>query len=92
MSIARTEAEKRFPIPKDVSKNQKMTLFFNQSCYIEGRTADITDAEIDAVAAIDCADSTNGCCEFAGESEADKLLWRNHARTLLEAARKAVME
>jgi hypothetical protein len=53
---------------------------------------DITDAEIDAVAAIDCADATNGCCEFADESEEDKRLWRNHARTLLEAARKAAME
>jgi hypothetical protein len=103
MSIARDEAEEyaqrryvgmvhieRREGRADVVPDFPLQIVYRREGYLAGRQADITDAEIDAVATIDCADATNGCCEFADESDADKRLWRNHARTLLEAARKAV--
>lgn len=104
MSIAEQESAERYPDeywpgfePREgyagrLAYLDGLTTDDLREAYEQGRTAPVTEVEIDAVAALDCADATNGCCEFDGESDSDKLLWRNHARKLLEAARKAVSD
>jgi hypothetical protein len=100
MSIATDEAEKKYPAPTDADDPMYKYMnsidgypFVKRQGYIDGRTAEVTEAEIEAAA--------NRLYEVTHAPEADpgwyaiskikRETYREQAAMMLEAARKAVL-
>jgi hypothetical protein len=100
MSIARREAEKKYPAPTDADDPMCKYVEAIAGCpaakrqgYVAGRTAEPTEAEIEAAARGFFENLHHPSASLDWDKAADHVKdnWRLKTRLALEAARKAVM-
>ena len=101
MSIATDEAEKKYPAPADADDPMYKHVEAIAGCpsakrqgYIAGRTAEPTEAEIEAAARVFFGNLHYPSASLDWDKAADQVKdnWRLKARLALTAARKAVTE
>jgi hypothetical protein len=92
MSIATDEAEERYPNTYEDELTANFTHSREQAAYIAGRTAEPTEAEIEAAARVFFGNLHYPSASLDWDKASDQVKdnWRLKTRLALTAARKAV--